>query len=83
MAWKTLAIPNTLTPTEQANLKSLVTALRGGRTLVVLGSRSGEGWLAQGTFGDNAHDLGGLDDEAATALVNAEINRQAAASDRV
>src|SRR5262249_17238146 len=63
-----LAIQNTLPAEERAKLHSFLKALRGGRSLVLLGSRSGEEWLAAGTFEANLHDLGGLDPEAASTL---------------
>src|SRR5438105_11300921 len=52
-----LAIQHTLPPEEQSALHSFLTDLVGGCTLVLLGSRSREDWLAQGTFKDNRYDL--------------------------
>ena len=63
-----LAIPNTLPPAEQAELRSFLAALVGGRTLVLLGSRGSEAWLAQAAHGDNVYELPGLDPEAASTL---------------
>ncbi len=64
-----LAIPNTLSEAEQANVREFMQKLRGGQTLVLLGSRGEEAWLARGTFGPNIYRLGGLDGEAASNLV--------------
>ncbi|HEU4760511.1 MAG TPA: CHAT domain-containing protein, partial [Dehalococcoidia bacterium] len=65
-----LAIPNTLPPKEQRALHGFLKDLAGGQTLVLLGSRGGEDWLAPGTFGDNLYTLPGLDPEAASALAD-------------
>ena len=65
-----LAIRHTLSTKEQKSLHSFLKALSGGRTLVLLGSRGGEDWLAQETFADNIYDLPGLDPEAASTLVD-------------
>jgi tetratricopeptide (TPR) repeat protein len=73
-----LAILHTLPKKEQDDLRHLLADLAGGRTLVLLGSRSGEGWLAQGTFDDNIYDLPGLDPEAASTLADLILARHAA-----
>ncbi|OQW90541.1 MAG: hypothetical protein BWK79_19585, partial [Beggiatoa sp. IS2] len=65
-----LAILHTLPPAEQAALQGFLAALHGGKTLVLLGSRSDEAWLAKGTFGGNVYALSGLDPEARTELAN-------------
>ncbi|MEO6888932.1 MAG: tetratricopeptide repeat protein [Ktedonobacteraceae bacterium] len=70
-----LAIQHTLSKKEQAALRSFVTDLAAGRTLVVLGSRGGEDWLAKGTFEDNIYDLPGLDPEAASMLAERILKR--------
>jgi tetratricopeptide (TPR) repeat protein len=70
-----LAIQHTLPPCEQAALHSFLIDLARGHTLVLLGSRSGEDWLAKGTFDDNVYDLGGLDDEAASTLADRILER--------
>ena len=44
-------------------------------TLVLLGSRGGEEWLAAGTFGDNVYALPGLDPEAASELADLILER--------
>ncbi|MBA2285112.1 MAG: tetratricopeptide repeat protein, partial [Ktedonobacteraceae bacterium] len=70
-----LAIQHTLSKKEQAALHRFVTDLAAGRTLVVLGSRGGEDWLAKGTFEDNVYDLPGLDPEAASMLAEHILKR--------
>ncbi len=70
-----LVIQHTLSPQEQRGLRSLLTGLVGSRTLVLLGSRGKEEWLAPGTFEDNVYELGGLDPEAASILVNSILER--------
>lgn len=70
-----LAILNTLSPDEQQALRGLLADLAGGHTLVLLGSRSGEEWLAKETFADNVYDLPGLDPEAASTLADKILER--------
>ncbi len=65
-----LAIQHTLDQTEQNALRSFLTALKGGHTLVLLGSRGSEAWLAKGTFDDSIYNLNGLDPEAASTLAD-------------
>ncbi len=65
-----LAIHHTLDKAEQNALHSFVSALKGGRTLVLLGARGGEDWLAKGTFDDSIYTLNGLDPEAASTLAD-------------
>src|SRR5207248_2248766 len=65
-----MAIQNTLPKAEQDALHGFLKALTGGRTLVLLGSRGSEAWLAKGTFEDNVYDLEGLDPEAASTLAD-------------
>ena len=65
-----LAIPNTLPVEEQRALHDFLKDLSGGQTLVLLGSRGGEEWLAPNTFGGNLYTLPGLDPEAASALAD-------------
>jgi tetratricopeptide (TPR) repeat protein len=65
-----LAIQHTLHKEEQDALRSFLSDLARGKTRVLLGSRSGEEWLAKGTFDDNIYDLPGLDDEAASLLAD-------------
>lgn len=58
------AIPHTLTDRERQDLREFLIDLRGGKTLVLLGSRSREEWLAPQTFNASVHELSGLDPEA-------------------
>ncbi|HQU84394.1 MAG TPA: tetratricopeptide repeat protein [Pyrinomonadaceae bacterium] len=66
------AVKNTLNAEEQTKLKDFVARLRGKndpfheQTIVLLGSRGAEEWLADKTFNRNIYDLGGLDAESAT-----------------
>ncbi len=78
---KYFAVKNMLTPEEKAKLKDFLAELHGTadafqeQTIVMLGSRSAEEWLAKTTFGKNLYDLGGLDSESATQFAE-EILRQ-------
>jgi len=56
-------------------LYSFLTDLAKGHTPVLLGSRSGEDWLAKGTFDDNIYELPGLDLEAASTLADRVLER--------
>ena len=69
-----LAIQHTLPLEEQAALRSFLTDLAKGHTLVLLGSRSGEELLAKGTFDDNIYELAGLDPKQLPPLPNAFLN---------
>ncbi|WP_129629852.1 CHAT domain-containing tetratricopeptide repeat protein [Candidatus Oscillochloris fontis] len=77
-----LAIRHTLPAAEQAALHALLRDLAHGQTLVLLGSRAEEAWLAPGTFGDQRYELGGLDPEAATELTEAIITQRGGAQYR-
>lgn len=65
-----LAIPNTLPAPERAALKGFLSQLKGGQSVVLIGSRSGEEWLRHGTFNNNCYVLQGLDPEAAEGFAN-------------
>jgi hypothetical protein len=65
-----MAIQHTLPQEEQAALRRFLVDLTDGRCIVLLGSRSSEEWLAKETFRENVHELGGLDREAASMLVD-------------
>jgi hypothetical protein len=67
-----LAVQNTLPPAAQAEVRAFLRELVGTRSLVLLGSRAGEGWLQPDPLrpGD-VYDLPGLDYEAQTALAEA------------
>jgi tetratricopeptide (TPR) repeat protein len=71
-----LAIRHTLPEAEQQKLRRFLAQLAGGKSLVLLGSRSGEEWLSVATFADNLYDLGGLDPEAASQLAETILERQ-------
>src|SRR6266566_1901526 len=70
-----LAIQHTLPPEGQAALRSFLSDLAKGHTLLLLGSRGGEDWLAKGTFDDNIYELPGLDPEASTTLADRILER--------
>jgi hypothetical protein len=69
------AIPHTLAPAERDKLKALLGRLRGGRTLVLLGSREPETWLGPGL---ETYPLPGLDPQAASVLVERILQRHGA-----
>jgi tetratricopeptide (TPR) repeat protein len=73
-----LAIQNTLLPNEQERLKDFLNRLAGGKTRIVLGSRSGEDWLRNDTFRTNIYRLQGLDKQARSVLAERILNRYAA-----
>jgi tetratricopeptide (TPR) repeat protein len=77
-----LAIGHTLPAEEREALRRFLADLKGGRTLVLLGSRGGEEWLSPGTFGENVHELRGLDEEAASALADQVLARVGASRHR-
>jgi len=67
-----LAVQNTLSPEAQADLRAFLQDLVDTHSLVVLGSRGGEGWLRPDPLRDgDVYDLPGLDYEAQTALAEA------------
>ena len=70
-----LAIKNTLSDDERQRLHSFLSDLSGGRSLVLLGSRGPETWLASGTFEDNLYEVPGLDPEAASTLADRILER--------
>ncbi len=69
------AIPHAIDPAEQAQLHTLLSRLRGGQTLVLIGSREAEAWLAAGSFGENIYPLPGLDPQAASTLTDRILRR--------
>ena len=73
-----LAVGQSLSPDERGALREFLRKLRGGKTLVLVGSRAKEEWLAKGTFDTNVQALRGLDREARTAFAE-EILRAAGA----
>jgi hypothetical protein len=64
------SIPHALDVDEQQTLKTLLARLRGGRTVVLLGSREPETWLTSGGSGPGVYMLPGLDPQAASVLVD-------------
>jgi tetratricopeptide (TPR) repeat protein len=73
-----LAILNTLDAQEQRALHAFLGELAGGKTLVLLGSRGDESWLAPQTFENNVYELPGLDAEAASTLADRILERHKA-----
>ena len=69
------AIPHAIDPAERDQLRTLLQRLRGGKTMVLIGSRQAEEWLAPGTFGDNRYPLPGLDRQAASDLTDRILRR--------
>ncbi|WP_051768009.1 tetratricopeptide repeat protein [Amycolatopsis vancoresmycina] len=69
------AIPHALNQDERDQLRGWIRQLRGGRTLVVWGSREAETWVAADSFAGNVHQLGGLDPQAASALTDRILTR--------
>ncbi|MDF5730870.1 MAG: tetratricopeptide repeat protein, partial [Rhizonema sp. PD38] len=63
-----LAIQNTLPEHERNQIQDFLTRLLGGKTYIVLGSRSSEEWLQATTFKQNIYQLQGLDNESRTVL---------------
>jgi len=70
-----LAIQNTLNAEEQGKLRDFLQRLVGGKTKVVLGSRSREPWL-EGVLRGAVYELRGLDEESRTALAEQILARQ-------
>jgi tetratricopeptide (TPR) repeat protein len=73
-----LAIQHTLSRSEQEKLHQFLIEVTGGRTLVLLGSRGGEAWLAKETCEENVYELAGLDPEAASFLADRVLERNGA-----
>ncbi|NEP01207.1 MAG: ATP-binding protein [Symploca sp. SIO2E9] len=63
-----LAMKNILTKEQRNQIRDLLGQLLGGKTRVVLSSRSGEYWLQPETFQTNIYLLQGLDQEARLLL---------------
>ncbi|MDB9375156.1 tetratricopeptide repeat protein [Nodularia sphaerocarpa] len=74
-----LAIQNTLPEAERQQIRDFIKKLVGGKTRVVLGSRSREEWLQTQTFQHNIYELQGLDKEARTELAEKILERNIAA----
>ncbi|MBL7262193.1 tetratricopeptide repeat protein [Paractinoplanes lichenicola] len=69
------AIPHALPDAERDRLARLLAGLQGGRTLVLVGSREAETWLARSTFAGRVYDLPGLDPQAAADLLERILDR--------
>ncbi|MFM6562799.1 MAG: tetratricopeptide repeat protein, partial [Microcystis panniformis] len=72
-----LAIENTLPENEREAIAEFLKNLVGGKTKVILGSRSEETWLQRRTFKENIYQLQGLDQESRTELAERILERQA------
>lgn len=70
-----LAIKNTLSKPKRQEIKDFLERLVGGKTLVVVGSRSDEKWLQDQTFHTNIYQLQGLDKEARSDLAEEILER--------
>ena len=77
-----LSIKNTLDPEQQDDLRALLAEMLGGESLVLLGSRGPEEWLAQGPNAplrsNDVYHLPGLDDQAASTLAERVLERHVA-----
>ena len=69
------SIPHSLPEEEQLRLRRFLSRLSGGKSLVLLGSRGPEEWLAADAFASNAYELGGLDPQATSILLERIITR--------
>ncbi|GLW28385.1 CHAT domain-containing tetratricopeptide repeat protein [Actinoplanes regularis] len=69
------AIPHALPEPERERLAGFLARLRGGKTLVLFGSREDERWIGPRTFADSVYDLPGLDAQAASTLIEAILTR--------
>ncbi|MDJ0694496.1 CHAT domain-containing protein [Mastigocoleus sp. MO_188.B34] len=74
-----LAIQNTLNPEQRQEIQGFLTKLVGGKTYVVIGSRSNEEWLQKTTFKQNIYQLRGLDRESRTVLAEKILERHVSA----
>jgi tetratricopeptide (TPR) repeat protein len=74
-----LAIQNTLSKKKQTELREFLALLVGGKTRVVLGSRSGEEWLQGTTFKTNIYHLQGLDPQSRSLLAEKILERHVVA----
>ena len=74
------SIPHALPAAEQNRLKTFLSRLRGGRTLVLIGSREPETWLTASGPVAGTYRLPGLDPQAASTLVQRILARYGADS---
>jgi len=75
-----LAIQNTLSKKKQTELREFLALLVGGKTRVVLGSRSSEEWLQATTFKTNIYPLQGLDPQSGSLLAEKILERHVVAN---
>ena len=73
------SIPHSLSHGEQQQLKTLLSRLHGGQTLVLIGSREPETWLTSDSSGPGIYLLPSLDSQAASLLVDRILRRHEAA----
>ncbi|KAM3103620.1 tetratricopeptide repeat protein [Phormidesmis sp. 146-12] len=69
-----LAIQNTLPGEEQERIREFLDRIAGGKSIVLLGSRSREEWL-KSAYRDNRYELRGLDQEARSQLAKKVLER--------
>jgi tetratricopeptide (TPR) repeat protein len=69
-----LAIQNTLSVEERGRVREFLDRISGGRSIVLLGSRSREEWL-RSAFRENRYELRGLDREARSQLAKLVLER--------
>ncbi|NJK53098.1 MAG: ATP-binding protein [Leptolyngbyaceae cyanobacterium SU_3_3] len=69
-----LAIQNTLPESEQSRIRDFLERIVGGKTIVLLGSRSREAWL-KSVYRENRYELRGLDQEARSQLAKLVLER--------
>ena len=74
-----IAIKNTLTAEQRQEIQGFLSKLVGGKTYVVIGSRSNEEWLQKTTFKQNIYQLRGLDRESRTVLAEKILERHVSA----
>lgn len=67
--------PQALSEHGRQQLAEFLARMRGGASLVLLGSREPEGWLSRYTFSTNVYRLPGLDEQAASQLVDRILTR--------
>ncbi len=78
-----LAIQNTLTKEQQEELRNFLSQLKGGKTKIIFGSRSGEEWLQKQTFQSNSYQLPGLDPQSRSTLAERILQRQVGDEEKI
>ncbi len=63
---------------ERADLRGFLSELNHGETLVIIGSRNQERWMARKTFAENVYELSGLDPRSASQLAGAILDQHEA-----